>query len=100
MVIKLNKNNDYIVINNSLLINNFKINEIEYNKKANNYIETDLLYSYQQIKNNQAIIIRKEILENPNFIISFTNPYNYLSTILPIINESNEINFITNIDKK
>lgn len=100
MIIKLDKNDNFIIINTTLPIKNFKINEIEYDKKTNNYIETDLLYSYEQIKNNQTIIIRKEILQKPNFIISFINTYNYFVTILPIINENNEINFITNIDKK
>ena len=63
MIIKLDKNDNFIIINTTLPIKNFKINEIEYDKKTNNYIETDLLYSYEQIKNNQTIIIRKEILQ-------------------------------------
>lgn len=99
MIIKLDKKDNFIIININLPITNFKINEIEYKEKTDNYIETDLLYSYEEVKKNETIIIRKDILQKPNFIISFTNIYNYLVTILPIINENNEINFITNINK-
>ena len=98
-LIRLDKSNDYIIINSSYPLNNFKINEIEYNKKNDKFTDIDLLYSINYFDSNVKIIIRKKILRNPDFRISFITPYNYLITILPILNENNEINYITSITK-
>lgn len=98
LIIKLDKKKNYIIINTSYPLTNFKINEIEY-QEDNTYKEIDLLYASDTIEANKTIIIRKEILQTPNFKISFYSPYNYLINILPISNENNEINFITTINK-
>lgn len=97
-IIKLDKKKNYIIINSKYPLTSFKINEIEYQENGN-YIEIDLLYNNELIETNNNIVIRKEILQIPNFKISFYNQYNYLVNILPILNENNEINFITNIQK-
>lgn len=98
LIIKLDKQKNYIVINSLYPLTNFKINEIEYQEDGN-YKEIDLLYSINSVDANKTIVIRKEILQKPNFKISFYSPYNYLINILPISSKNNEINFITNINK-
>lgn len=99
IIIKLDRENDFTIINSIYPLNNFKINEIEYDNENQSYTETDLIYSNDILETNNDIIIRKQILHNPNFKISFTTQYNYLVTILPILNENNEVNYITNIEK-
>lgn len=91
--IKLDKSNDYIVINISESISNFRINEIEYTD--DNYEEIDLIYSEESIDKNN-IIIRKELISNPNIKISFINSYGYTVSIIPELKE----NIIFNIEIK
>lgn len=97
--IKLDKNENYIIINSLYALYDFKINQIEYNSSDNTYTEIDLLYAINVIEENKNIIIRKEILTTPSFKISFKNQYGYLVTILPFYNEDNNINFATEIKK-
>lgn len=99
IIIKLDREKDFTIINSSYPLNNFKINEVEYDEQNNSYVDIDLIYSNDIIEVNNDIVIRKKVLHNPNFKISFNTQYNYLITILPILNENNEVNYITNIEK-
>ena len=76
-IIKLDKNNSYLVINSIYDLYNFKINEI------NNNEEVNLLYS-KDIINKGKILIRKKDINNIK--ISFETEYNYIITIIPEIN--------------
>lgn len=95
--VKLDKSNNYIIINSIYPLYDFKINQVE--KDGTDFKEISLLYSAESIDKKRNIIIRKEVLDNPDFKISFRNQYNYFVTILPFINDNNEINFITDIKK-
>lgn len=86
--IKLDKNNDYIVINKNESISNFKINEIEYTD--NDYEEINLIYSEDLIDKN-SIVIRKDLINNPNIKISFINSYGYTVNIIPVLEEESII---------
>ena len=95
--VKLDKSNNYIIINSIYPLYDFKINQVE--KDSTDFKEISLLYSAESIDKKRNIIIRKEVLDNPDFKISFRNQYNYFVTILPFTNDNNEINFITDIKK-
>ena len=98
-IIKLDKSHDYIIINSIYPIYEFKINEIEFNESDNSFTDIDLLYSVDLLEAHKNVVIRKEILNNPNFKISFKNPYNYFINILPIKTENGNINFKTELKK-
>ncbi len=96
--IKLDKKNDYIIINSLYPLYNFKINQIELDNN-NSFKEIAPLYSIDTIDKQTNIVIRKEILKDPDFKISFKNQYGYLANILPFRNDNNEVNFLTKIEK-
>lgn len=98
-IIKLDKSHDYIIINSMYPIYEFKINEIQFNETDDTFTEIDLLYSTDLLEANQNIIIRKEVLYNPNFKISFKSPYGYLINILPKNIENKGVFFITEVKK-
>lgn len=87
--IRLDKSNDYIVINTDENISNFKINEIEYIE--DNYAEVDLIYSEEVIDKNN-IVIRKNLTDNCNIKISFTNSYGYVVNIIPLLKDNISFN--------
>ena len=76
-IIKLDKNNSYLIVNSTYDLYNFKINELD------NNIEVDLLYSKDVIKKGKILIRKKDI---NNIKISFETEYNYIITIIPEIN--------------
>lgn len=84
--IRLDKSSSYIVIENTEGINNFKINEIEYIEDT--YEEIDLIYS-EFLINKDKVIIRKNLISDPNIKISFINNYGYIVNIIPILNDNN-----------
>ena len=93
--IRLDKQNEYIVITLNDYIDNFKINEIEF--KNNKSEEINLIYS-KEIINNNKIVIRKYTTENPTYKITFTNKYGYTFNITPIYDsKNNEVLFKTEI---
>lgn len=91
--VALDKSSSYIIINSTYPLYDFKINQFENNE------EVALLYSTGTITNKRNIVIRKEVGDEYSFKISFKNQYNVLTTILPLMNENNEINFITDVKK-
>lgn len=91
--VALDKSSSYIIINSTYPLYDFKINQFENNE------EVALLYSAGTITNKRNIVIRKEVGDEYSFKISFKNQYNVLTTILPLMNENNEINFITDVKK-
>ena len=98
--IKLEKVNQYIILSSELPIYNLKINEIEYDKNNNSYKEINLLYSTNEIEPNKNVIIRKDILTEANFKISFETPYNYQINIIPTLNNEQIVDFQTQIQQK
>ncbi len=95
--INLDKTSNYIVIKLNGMIKDFKINEIEY--EDDTYKDIDLLYEKDEI-DNQAITIRKSVnYGKPDIRISFSNPYNYRVSIIPIY-EDEEIKFDTKYEMK
>lgn len=91
--VKLDKGNNYIIINSIYPLYEFKINQIEI--KNEEIKEISLLYSAEVIDKKRNIIIRKEVMKNSDFMITFKNQYGYTVNIVPIINDNNEINFVT-----
>lgn len=98
-LIKLDNQNNVFIITTSLPINNLRINDIEY--IDDNYNDINLIYNNNDVVTNK-IIIRKTInKENPNFRISFTTPYNYVVSIIPIYDKNNnKVNYITEFNIK
>jgi len=98
-LIKLDNQNNIFIITTSLPINNLRINDIEY--IDDNYNDINLIYNNNDVVTNK-IIIRKTInKENPNFRISFTTPYNYVVSIIPIYDKNNnKVNYITEFNIK
>lgn len=88
--IRLDKSNDYIVINTNETVSNLKINEIEYNDDK--YEEINLIYNEELIDKNN-IVIRKNLMNRPNIKINFINNYGYVVSIIPTANDNNEITF-------
>lgn len=78
--IRLDKSDEYVIIDTNEQITNFKINEIEF--KDDYYEEINLLYQKDIIGPNR-IVIRYSIEELPNYKISFTNKYGYTFNIIP-----------------
>lgn len=78
--IRLDKSSEYIIINTSETITNFKINEIEFND--NYFDEINLIYQKDIIEPNR-IVIRKLLGDMPNYKISFMNNYGYTFHIVP-----------------
>ena len=91
--VKLDKGNNYIIVNSIYPLYEFKINQIEI--KNEEIKEISLLYSAEVIDKKRNIIIRKEVMKNSDFMITFKNQYGYTVNIVPIINDNNEINFVT-----
>ena len=82
--ILLDKTSNYIVINFGKKVSNLKINEIEINDDK--YVDTNLIYSLEDV-NKDKVIIRKSInYDNPDIRISFENEYGYVVSIIPIYN--------------
>ena len=57
----------------------------------------------QNVRKNilcKNIIIRKDILTDANFKISFETPYNYQVTIIPTLNNEQMVEFQTQINQK
>lgn len=82
--ILLDKTSNYIVINFGKKVSNLKINEIEI--IDDKYVDTNLIYSLEDV-NKDKVIIRKSInYENPDIRISFENEYGYIVSIIPIYN--------------
>lgn len=98
--IKLDKVNQYITLSSELPIYNLKINEIEYDKEELSYKEINLLYSIESIEANKKIVIRKNVVDEATFKISFETPYNYQVNIIPVLNAQQEIRFQTEINQK
>lgn len=95
--INLDKTSNYIIITFKDTIKDFKINEIEYKNKE--YKDIDLLYE-KDIIDGQTVIIRKSISMNkPDIRISFSNKYNYNTSIIPTYKDD-EIQFKTNYKMK
>lgn len=95
--INIDKTSNYIIIKIKNQIKDFKINEIEY--KDDTYKDIDLLYE-EKLISNQNIAIRKSISYNePDIRISFSNPYGYNISIIPIY-ENGELKFDTNYTMK
>lgn len=93
--IRLDKGNEYIIINLTDYIKDFKINEIELIDK--NWTDINLIFSQQEVNNNK-IVIRKKLTENTTYKISFTNKYGYTFNIIPTYDNTNkQINFKTEI---
>lgn len=86
--IRLDKSSSYVVLENTQDISSFKINEIEY--IDDNYEEIDLIYSEKAIDKNK-IIIRKNLIQDPNIKISFINNYGYIINIIPVLNNNSII---------
>lgn len=96
--IRLDKNNEYIVINNGEAIYNFKINDIEYSNDS--FEEINLLYKQELIEPNK-IVIRYLVGDNPNYKISFENKYGYLFSIIPTYDGmTGKIDMVTDIKAK
>ncbi|MCM1370732.1 MAG: hypothetical protein NC181_02430 [Clostridium sp.] len=90
LLIKVDKSDNYIIINTSYELYDFKINEIKINDNdIINYEEVNLIYENEHIKNFNIIIRKSEI---SNIKITFRNKYNYLVTIIPYL-EDDEIKF-------
>ena len=82
--ILLDKTSNYIIINFGKKVSNLKINEIEVNDDK--YVDTNLIYSLEDV-NKDKVIIRKSInYDNPDIRISFENEYGYVVSIIPIYN--------------
>lgn len=84
--IRLDKSSSYIVIENTLGISNFKINVIEYIEDS--LEEIDLIYNEFLINKNR-VIIRKNLITDPNIKISFINNYGYSVNVIPILTDNN-----------
>ena len=84
--IRLDKSSSYIIIENTNGITNFKINEIEYIDDS--YEEINLIYSKNLIDTNN-VVIRKDLISNPNIKISFINNYGYSINIIPKLDNNN-----------
>ena len=98
--VKLEKANQYIILSSQLPIYNFKINEIEYDNNTDSYKEINLLHSIDEIIPNRKVVIRKDILTETNFKISFETPYNYQVNIIPTLNNEQIVEFQTQINQK
>ncbi|NLL44198.1 MAG: hypothetical protein GX247_00830 [Mollicutes bacterium] len=100
LLIKLDNSNNFFIINTTLPISNLRINDIEY--VNNNYIDINLVYNNNNIINDNIILIRRTInKETPDFRISFTNPYNYIVSIIPIYDKTNnKISYIKEFNIK
>lgn len=85
--IKIDKEDNYLIINSSYELYNFSINEIKINE--NTYEEINLIYN-KDIINSDNIVIRKN--DFTNIKISFTNKYNYTVNIIPYM-ENNVLKF-------
>ena len=81
-IIKIDKNDNYIIINSMYDLYNFSINEIKVNN--NEYEEIDLIYNKDFINKNN-IIIRKD--DFTNIKISFSTKYNYIVNIIPYLED-------------
>lgn len=79
--IRLDKGNEYVIIDLNEQITNFKINEIEFQER--NFEEINLIYK-EKVMNLGKIVIRKRIGKTPNYKISFTNKYGYTFNIIPM----------------
>ena len=82
----IEKSSSYVVLENTQGISSFKINEIEYIDDT--YEEIDLIYS-EFLINKDKVIIRKNLISDPNIKISFINNYGYIVNIIPILNDNN-----------
>ena len=85
--IKIDKENNYLIINSSYELYNFSINEIILSE--NIYEEINLIYN-KDIISSDNIVIRKN--DFTNIKISFTNKYNYTVNIIPYM-ENNVLKF-------
>lgn len=85
--IKIDKENNYLIINSSYELYNFSINEIRLSE--NIYEEINLIYN-KDIISSDNIVIRKN--DFTNIKISFTNKYNYTVNIIPYM-ENNVLKF-------
>ncbi len=86
-IIKIDKNNNYIIINTIYDLYNFSINKIKPNE--NGYEEIDLIYK-KDFVNSGNIVIRKD--DFTDIKISFLNKYNYMINIIPYV-ENDELKF-------
>lgn len=85
--IKIDKEDNYLIINSSYELYNFSINEIRLSE--NIYEEINLIYN-KDIISSDNIVIRKN--DFTNIKISFTNKYNYTVNIIPYM-ENNVLKF-------
>ena len=93
-IIKIDKNDNYIIINTLYELYDFSINEIKQNNDT--YEEINLIYNKDMIDKNN-IVIRKD--DFTNIKISFSNKYNYMVTIVPYL-ENETIKFKTTFVQK
>ena len=95
-IIFLDKTSNYIVINFSKKVTNFKINEIL--NDGDDYSDVDLLYSKESV--NKDVIIRKSIdYKEPDIRISFTNEYGFRFSIIPRYNDD-KLEFVTTVKQE
>ena len=95
-IISLDKTSNYIVINFSKKVTNFKINEIL--NDGDDYSDVDLLYSKESV--NKDVIIRKSIdYKEPDIRISFTNEYGFRFSIIPRYNDD-KLEFVTTVKQE
>ena len=97
-IIKIDNTNNCLILKTNKPLYNFKINSIQ---TTEDYLEEfNMIYQNDEIKSNN-IIIKTNIVNIPKIKISFDTEYNYTLSLLPILDDENNIilNFSSNQKK-
>lgn len=93
LLIKLDSSDHYLILTSEFTLTNFRIHKIE--KEGDDYEDIDLIYQNELIEQGHRIVIRTQTaVENSMIRITFTTPYQYEVSIIPIYDrETKEITF-------